>query len=384
MGAAQPTCPGCGEKGRKVPDVTPRSLLHDEATVRLNGAIDVRFCKRGDCDVVYFGEGGLRFGTADVRVPVFQKSRAPDRFACYCFEHTVADLAGEVRRTGSSQAPDLIAANCKQGLDRCEEMNPQGACCLGNVRQVVKEAAAGVAPGTSADAEAPDDCCAPASARAEPEIADAGPSRRPRSAGLWSAGGALVAALLSSACCWLPLLLIGVGASAAGVAGFFEAYRAWFLGATGLLLGAGFYFVYFRKPKCAPGEACEVPNPRLQRLNRIMLWVATAFVVAFAAFPNYVGVSLGGGGGGDAVAAEVAGVTRTYAIDGMTCEGCVAHVREALGALPGVAAAVVSYPDRRARVTFEAGAPVDHAGVLAAVAGVGYRASATPRAEGPR
>ncbi|MEK6606586.1 MAG: class I SAM-dependent methyltransferase [Myxococcota bacterium] len=140
--SSEPTCPRCGERGRKVYDVTPRTLLVDAAKARLDGRRELRFCKRGDCDVVYFGEGGLWFGTREVRVPVFQKSTARGRFACYCFAHTVEGLEDEVRRTGGSEAPDLIAAACRQSLDRCEETNPQGSCCLGNVRQVVKTAVA--------------------------------------------------------------------------------------------------------------------------------------------------------------------------------------------------------------------------------------------------
>jgi hypothetical protein len=101
--------------------------------------------------------------------------------------------------------------------------------------------------------------------------------------------GALTAAILSSACCWLPLALIGFGVSAAGVASFFEAYRGILLTVTIVLLGTGFYYVYLRKPKCAPGDACVVPSPRLLRINKIMLWGVTLFVVVFAAFPNYVG-----------------------------------------------------------------------------------------------
>jgi hypothetical protein len=46
---------------------------------------------------------------------------------------------------------------CRQGLDRCEAANPQGACCLGNVREVVSAAASAPLP---APAEAhPDDEC---------------------------------------------------------------------------------------------------------------------------------------------------------------------------------------------------------------------------------
>ena len=45
---------------------------------------------------------------------------------------------------------------------------------------------------------------------------------RGQKVGLWATGGAVISAILSSACCWLPFLLIAFGASAAGVSGFFE------------------------------------------------------------------------------------------------------------------------------------------------------------------
>ncbi len=132
------------------------------------------------------------------------------------------------------------------------------------------------------------DCCAP-DLQNKALIRDPGAK-----AGLLSAAGAVMTALLSSACCWLPLALIAFGASAAGVASFFEAYRGILLVVTTLLLGSGFYYVYIRKPKCAPGDACAVPNPRLQRTNKVLLWVATVFVVVFAAFPDYIGALVGG------------------------------------------------------------------------------------------
>lgn len=296
-------------------------------------------------------------------------------------------------RTGASIVPGSITEKCRQGLDRCEEMNPQGACCLGNVRQVVKAAmrdSASSVRSSPGNQEVPD-CCAPAFAEDESREASrvpatgaqaraAGAPPRERNVGLWSAGGAVVGAALASACCWLALLLIGVGASAAGVSGFFEAYRAYFLGGTALLLGAGFYFVHVRKPKCAPGEACEVPNPKLVRLNKIVLWVATVFVIAFATFPNYVGVLFGGTDGPPPVAAASFS-SRTYVTDGMTCEGCASHVEKALTEIDGVASADVSYPDKLARIYLTDGANVSDVEVIGAVEATGYRAR--PHQAGP-
>ncbi|MBO6940569.1 MAG: cation transporter [Deltaproteobacteria bacterium] len=219
-----------------------------------------------------------------------------------------------------------------------------------------------------------DDCCAPKRAESSPS---AGPSSGSR-AGLLS-GGAVLGALFASACCWLPLLLIGMGVSTVGVAGFFETYRPYFLVATAGLLGAGFYFVYFRKPKCAPGEACEVPNPRLRRMSEVSLWLATVLVIAFAAFPSYVGAFFGDDGTGTAAATQTAeDVSRTCVIEGMTCEGCASHIRTAVGALPSVKAVEVSFAEGTAVVVFDGDAADDQA-VTEAVAGAGY--TARPRAE---
>ncbi len=81
--------------------------------------------------------------------------------------------------------------------------------------------------------------------------------------GLWASAGAMASAILSSACCWLPLLLLAFGLSAGGMASFLEAYRPYLLGVTALLLGSGFYLTYFRKKKCGPDGSCAVPNRKL-------------------------------------------------------------------------------------------------------------------------
>lgn len=367
---------------------------------------EYRFCRNESCDVVYFDEAhDVTFDVTELRVPVFQKSADPNRPVCYCFDHTVQSIRDEVAASGGSEVPDSIGKKCKAGLDDCEHNNPQGSCCLGNVRRVVKdavEARGGVtgshetmhdccssseepktmASQTNLPSSSAHDCCAPKSAEQPPTIPTNEGASTPSRAGLLSSGGAVLGALFASACCWLPLQLIGMGASTVGVAGFFETYRPYFLVATAGLLGAGFYFVYFRKPKCAPGEACEVPNPRLQRINKVSLWLATVLVVAFATFPNYLGVFFGDDGSGTAAAAQTpTDASRTYTIEGMTCEGCTGHIRTAVGGLPNVKAVEVSYADGTATVVFE-GDAVDDQAVIQAVAGAGY--TAQPTAESVR
>lgn len=187
--------------------------------------------------------------------------------------------------------------------------------------------------------------------------------------GFLAAGGSVVAAAIASACCWLPLALILVGASGVGVSAFFEQFRPWFLGISALLLGAGFYFNYFRRERCEEGAACATPNRKLQRTSRVMLWVAMVGVLAFAFFPNYVGALLGGTANADTEG------TIVLDVGGMTCGGCALTVEQALLRVPGVASAQVSYEEARAVVTLDPESGVSADALVEAVENTGFEAA---------
>ena len=101
-------------------------------------------------------------------------------------------------------------------------------------------------------------------------------------------GASVVAAIAASMCCILPIVFVLIGAGIAGAAAFFATWRPLLLVITFVLLALGFYFAY-RKPRqaCEAGTACE--NPAVARAGRIWLWIATAFVILFTAFPYYSG-----------------------------------------------------------------------------------------------
>lgn len=126
---------------------------------------------------------------------------------------------------------------------------------------------------------------AEACAVAAPTSAPTTPPAQGRNWSLAANAGALLSAFLASACCIGPLVfaLLGLGGGALLVK--FEPYRPYFMAVTLSLLGAGFYFTY-RKPKVVLGDDCGCPAPRTNRIGRIMLWVTTAMVLAFLAFPT--------------------------------------------------------------------------------------------------
>lgn len=186
-----------------------------------------------------------------------------------------------------------------------------------------------------------------------------------------ASAGSVLSALASSACCWLPLLLMGVGLSAAGIGTLFDRFRLLFLIVAAALLGLGFYLNYFHKERCEPGAACDRPNPRLRKMNRGMLWVSTALVLTLALFPSYVGRFF------DVrpTAAESTDVsTDTWTIDihGMTCAGCEAAVNQSLAGVSGVLHAKASYDAAGATITVDSANPPTRMALAAAVGKAGY------------
>lgn len=188
---------------------------------------------------------------------------------------------------------------------------------------------------------------------------------------LWVTGGALLTAVLSSACCWLPLLLLAFGASAAGVGGVFETYRPYFLVATaGLLMGA-FYVVYFRQRSCDDDSECATPNPTFNRITKVLLWITTAFVFAFAMFPNYIGGFLGDTEAQPVIIDREGLSEFTVEIEGMTCEACAVHTQAALNRLPGIKSATVNYAAKNAIIL--ADSQVSEGRIVKTIEEAGYR-----------
>ena len=194
-----------------------------------------------------------------------------------------------------------------------------------------------------------------------------------RRVGLLAAGGSVLSALASSACCWIPLSLIALGVSAGGVSAWFEQYRWLFLTLTTILLSTGFYFAYFRTPRCAPGSSCAKPNRTVRRFNRVALWVAAIVVFATAAFPRYVGALLPKSPPGQA--SPTADLTTvSLAIEGMTCEGCAVHLRIALADVAGVLDASVSYAEGTVEISFDTSTPPSETDLTNAVERAGFKA----------
>ena len=364
----QTECPRCGEKAKAVERVTLDSLLTESAKGRLEET-RFRYCGSETCPVVYLGEDGSVFEKEDLIVRVGVKETRAPRPVCYCFNHTVEEIEAEIAATGKSTVLGDIKRRMKDGC-WCETKNPQGTCCLGIVSRY--ETAAIARQGKEAVTDA--DCC---SATMASQVSDSPPSGR---AGRLALVGGLVSAVVASACCWLPLLLVAVGVSGAAVSATFENYRPLFLTLTFGFLAVAFYLAY-RPKKTSEGASCCPPRTTaIARVNRAVLWVVAAVALAFAFFPTYSGI-LGGGSSSSGVEGLESFPAVTLSVSGMHCEGCAPSVRKALEAVPGVVGASVDYESAKATVRMDGQSPPSKASLLAAVESVGYTATITDEKE---
>ena len=131
------TCPECGKRGKPVQGKTIKALL--SVSLRQVQDVNYLFCRTQTCPIVYFStDGEQTFTVEQVREPVYQKEpKAEDVFVCYCFCHTVGNLRA-ASTNGRIAIVDDINTGINAGQCACDLRNPQGSCCLGNVRSLIK------------------------------------------------------------------------------------------------------------------------------------------------------------------------------------------------------------------------------------------------------
>lgn len=132
-------CPNCGHQGKKVDGATVKSML--SVSLRQVRDITYFFCRQAECPIVYFSNDALQTFTINgIRERVFQKEPDDDSvLICYCFQYSRQTIQLEWIKTGKSTVIDEINAGIKAGQCACDWRNPQGSCCLGNVRAFVTD-----------------------------------------------------------------------------------------------------------------------------------------------------------------------------------------------------------------------------------------------------
>lgn len=127
-------CPGCGRRGHPISLLTVQSQV--AVSLRALATSPYHFCSAPDCTVAYFTWGAPPITCDQLREKVFQKEFAEDVLVCYCFRYSRGALQSSYT-AGSAALLAEIVAGARQGQCACEVRNPQGRCCLGNVRHLL-------------------------------------------------------------------------------------------------------------------------------------------------------------------------------------------------------------------------------------------------------
>ena len=97
------------------------------------------------------------------------------------------------------------------------------------------------------------------------------------------AGG--LAAILASACCLGPLVLLLLGFSGAWIGNLtvLEPYRPIFIGVALVALFFAWRRIFRPVQACKPGEVCAVP--RIRMAYKIIFWIVATLIVIALGFP---------------------------------------------------------------------------------------------------
>ncbi|MEW6319806.1 MAG: mercuric ion transporter MerT [Acidobacteriota bacterium] len=97
------------------------------------------------------------------------------------------------------------------------------------------------------------------------------------------AGG--VAAILASACCLGPLVLLMLGVSGAWIGNLtaLEPYRPFFIGVALIALAFAYRRVFRPAAACAPGEVCAVPQVRTT--YKLLFGLVVGLVLIAVSYP---------------------------------------------------------------------------------------------------
>jgi mercuric ion transport protein len=100
----------------------------------------------------------------------------------------------------------------------------------------------------------------------------------------------VAAAFGASLCCIGPIVAAMFGVTSLAALVKYEPLRPLFSAMTVVMLAAAFYMTYRKRPAevCAPRSVCETQGvDRVQRINRVALWIASTLALIVLTFPTW-------------------------------------------------------------------------------------------------
>ncbi len=128
-------CSSCNGQGRPVSRKTVLLMLKPGLLERAMQG-NYSFCSERDCSIVYFEDkGSQQFTVDDLRIRVGLKVNDDPIPLCYCFGFDEKHIRDEIEGSGNTSVPEKISRLIREGMCACDDRNPSGMCCLGEVNK---------------------------------------------------------------------------------------------------------------------------------------------------------------------------------------------------------------------------------------------------------
>lgn len=117
----------CPVNGKPYQQVARQTILHHirKPWDKILPQQKYYFCTDSNCNAVYFAEDNSQVLRNELREPVGQKSKHPQRTICYCFDIKLSDI-----KDNPEQRKQFVIEQTKQSQCDCRIRNPSGKCCL--------------------------------------------------------------------------------------------------------------------------------------------------------------------------------------------------------------------------------------------------------------
>lgn len=167
------------------------------------------------------------------------------------------------------------------------------------------------------------------------------------------ASSTILAALLSSICCIVPVLALIAGTSGlASTFSWLEPLRPYLIGLTIAVLSFAWYQKI--KPKKQADCNCEADNKKSFWQSKTFLAVVTIIAGLLMTFPKYAKVFYPKPHQTKVIVVDKSNIqTAEFKIKGMTCEGCTEHINSELSKTSGVIEFNTSYEKGNSLVKFD-------------------------------
>ncbi|WP_339652563.1 mercuric transport protein MerTP [uncultured Maribacter sp.] len=187
-------------------------------------------------------------------------------------------------------------------------------------------------------------------------------------------GTSVLTALAASLCCITPVLAVLAGTTGlASTFSWIEPYKPYLIGFTVLVLAFAWYQKF--KPKTEAEIDCECDDEKPKFINsKGFLFLITIFALAMLAFPSYSHIFYSRPDSSKQIVyVEQSNVKEIKVIiEGMTCEGCEAHIESEVNKLDGILKVNADYEAANTIVKYDE-TKVDLEKIEAAILKTGYK-----------